>query len=231
LKDRKSEQEQQIEQLEETIQSLERRERELSSSLSEIGISFEEPRELFEKEHDLNKQFEEAVLDRVAGAFSLEVIDRLEGDYLTEIRRLLSSDDSSTGSGINELYRSVMGDDHEIRFDVDELGFEVVTGGETIPESALSSGARAHLYLSCRLAVLRRLFGGTPGFVILDDPFLHYFPSRKERVMDPLKTLVDEGWQLLLFTVDPQSRNLFRDRLGASVHSVEDLYDSDDTKE
>jgi DNA repair exonuclease SbcCD ATPase subunit len=222
LKDQARQIEKDIERAEDTIESAESTERTISSELSEIGIPFERPEELFRKEHEWEQQLEEALMDRLAGALGSTVIDEMEGDYLSEIQRLLESDSDSEWT-INHLYRSVMGEEQTVSFDEDEMVFEIHTDDAVITEHELSSGARSHLYFSCRLSVLRHLFPDQPGFMILDDPFLHYFPERKESVVRALKPLVEEGWQILLFTVDPASRDLFSEHLSAGVTSIDDL--------
>lgn len=222
LAEQKKELETKLGEAEKKIESVEDTERSISSELSEIGIPFDQPEELFERKHEWEQELDEAVLDRLSATLCRTVIDRMEGDYLGEIERLLQPAEHGEWS-INELYQSVMGTEHEVTFNVDEMTFEIETGDEVIPESALSSGARSHLYFSCRLAVLHQLFPDDPGFIILDDPFLHYFPERKEKVIDQLERFTDAGWQILLFTVDPVARDLFEERLGATVSSVDQL--------
>jgi DNA repair exonuclease SbcCD ATPase subunit len=215
---------QNINEIEGNIRELDDRIDSRSSSLVELGIDLEEPEQLFERRHEWSKELEEAVTDRLAANLILQKLDVMEGSYIHKLRGLLEGENQD-GWSISDLYRMVMGEQYEVNFDVDRLRFEVNGDESSYDESQLSTGAFTHLYFSCRLVVLRYLFAKESGFVILDDPFLSYFPKRKKKTVQLLETFIEEGWQILLFTIDRESRDHFRNMLNAEVKSIEELRD------
>ncbi|MFB6357030.1 MAG: ATP-binding protein [bacterium] len=222
VREQKREVEQEIKDYDQRLDNLDEREERLKSSLIEDGIPFDRPQDLFEQQHEWNEELEDALLDRLGAAFAVQSVKRLQGGYRDEIKQLLDPS-SNDRISISSLYRKVMGDDTSVEFQFDDMSFTVMDGEDSIPESQLSTGARTHLYLSCRLAVVEHLFPDDPGFIVLDDPFLPYFPSRKEKAVQMLEPMIEQGWQVLLFTVDPHSRDLFEEHLSASVQSITDL--------
>lgn len=208
---------------EETLAELERTLREQDRLLHELEVDPDEPEALFEVKRNSRRRLEEAVRDRMAGALILRVLDSLEEGYLDRVRELLEGPKEDDGWSLSHAYGAVMGEEHRVDFDPETLRLTIHADGLQLPESALSSGARTHLYLSCRLVALRRLFRERPGFVLLDDPFLTYFPSRKQRAIELLEPLLDDGWQILCFTVDPDTRDHLTERLDAVQRSIDDL--------
>ncbi len=192
----------------------------LKSTLSELGIDPEQPGTLFEQQNAWEQELGETIRDRLAAIMAVRALDGLEADYLGEVRRLLAGKDG--GQSLDDLYNRVMGDRQELSFRPDDMTFEVLADGTAYPEQSLSSGARNHLYFSCRLVLLDRLFEEEPGFMLLDDPFLHYYPDRKERAIRLLEPYLEEGWQVLVFTVDPATRDGFKE-LGGAVRTIAGL--------
>lgn len=73
----------------------------------------------------------------------------------------------------------------------------------------LSTGAREQVLLGLRIGFAARILGGTPMFLILDDAFQHSDWERRERLVEKLFTLANEGWQINYFTMDDHIRTLF----------------------
>jgi hypothetical protein len=72
--------------------------------------------------------------------------------------------------------------------------------GERVPADFLSGGAFDQLYLAIRVSIATRLLSEEKGFLILDDPFVKADAERLGRMMDMLRSLVDDGWQILYFS-------------------------------
>jgi uncharacterized protein YhaN len=50
------------------------------------------------------------------------------------------------------------------------------------------------------VSLATQLLGTTPGFLLLDDPFLAADPDRLRQGFETLTDLAAEGWQILYFT-------------------------------
>jgi DNA repair exonuclease SbcCD ATPase subunit len=74
-------------------------------------------------------------------------------------------------------------------------------GGRVRPES-LSQGTRDQIYLAVRLALVELLGHGEPQPLFLDDPFVHFDPTRRERAIELLCD-ISRRHQVVLFTCDP----------------------------
>ncbi|MFB6284948.1 MAG: ATP-binding protein [Candidatus Bipolaricaulia bacterium] len=207
---------QQLDQLERRLDEIKQERHGIRQAFAELGIAVDAPEKLFETRRRWKAELAEGVRDRLAATLACSVLDQVQRDYQTQIKRLLE------GGDLNRLYREAMGQGQEVRFNGDSLTFEVERDGQVIGERALSTGALTHLYFVCRLSVLRRLFDEAPGFLILDDPFLTYAPARKQRAIGLLEPFLADGWQVIAFTVDPATRDGLQD-LGGTVRRIQDL--------
>jgi uncharacterized protein YhaN len=72
-------------------------------------------------------------------------------------------------------------------------------GREFRPE-VLSQGTKDQLYFATRVSLAQQLLGSTPGFLLLDDPFLAADPDRLNQGFRTLRELADDGWQILYLT-------------------------------
>lgn len=107
-----------------------------------------------------------------------------------------------------------------------DVTFTVSRQGATYSEDLLSDGAQAQLLLSMRLALLERILGEEPGFLILDDPLLNSSKTRKQKAIRVLLDYAQRGWQLLYLTVDEAAVDIFQE-LGTDhieVKKVSDFY-------
>jgi hypothetical protein len=72
--------------------------------------------------------------------------------------------------------------------------------GDRVPADHLSGGAFDQLYLAIRVTIARRFLSDEKGFLIMDDPFVKADAERLGRMMEMLRGLVDDGWQVLYFS-------------------------------
>jgi DNA repair exonuclease SbcCD ATPase subunit len=72
--------------------------------------------------------------------------------------------------------------------------------GNRIPADYLSGGAYDQLYLAVRISIATRLLADKKGFLILDDPFVKADAGRLESMMELLRALAEDGWQILYFS-------------------------------
>lgn len=72
--------------------------------------------------------------------------------------------------------------------------------GSALTTAELSRGTTEQLYLAARLGLAEQLLGTEPGVLLLDDAFLPADSTRLREGFAVLKTLAEEGWQVLYFT-------------------------------
>ncbi|MFC3959447.1 ATP-binding protein [Halovivax cerinus] len=95
--------------------------------------------------------------------------------------------------------------------------------GAALPAEQLSKGTRDQLYFAARLSLARQVLGGRPGFLLLDDPFLAADRTRLRNGFETLRTLADDGWQVLYFTAKPEVSERMADEFACTVHEMEPL--------
>lgn len=192
----------------------------LMTDLSRIGVDPGKPAEFFRRKLKLEKELEEFIKDRISGGVAREVLKNVGTSYLENLNRFISGD--SVKRTVEDLFTEVMGGRFEVEFDRQTKEFVIKEDGLSYPESDLSSGGRKHLFLSVRLALVNRITS-EPGFLVLDDPFLFYQRDRKRKAISQLRPFIEEGWQILFFTVDNQTRDGAVEELEAVELAVEDL--------
>jgi len=91
--------------------------------------------------------------------------------------------------------------------------------GSLTPFSYLSSGAKEQVSLALRLGIARRR-ASKEIFFILDDALLHTDWQRRPQAVDAFIHLAQRGWQLIYFTMDDYTRDLFK----SSASSLKDNF-------
>jgi len=193
----------------------------LHKSFREQGLDPLKPVDAFTRKVEKEKKLEDYTLDRVSGALARRLLSRVSRDYVRTLEDYLGGS-SPVENNVSQLFSQVMGEGFKIDYDYDENEFVVIQGDLEYSEDGLSSGARKHLFYATRLALLRGITD-TPAFLILDDPYLYYHGERKRKAIGQLKGMVDEGWQVICFTVDDETRDAMVEEIGARDLSVDDL--------
>lgn len=199
----------------------ERRELEdLRGELSQFNVDLENPAELFHKKMDTEENLRRFALDRIAGSLARQIFDEVSSSYLNSLDRYISG--KGVGKTVEELFGEVMGDQFKLQFNFETNQFVIDENGLTYPETDLSSGGKKHLFYSTRLALVERI-APEPAFLILDDPYLFYQKERKKKAIKQLESFINDGWQVLCFTVDEQTRDAMTSELDAEEFSIENM--------
>jgi len=93
--------------------------------------------------------------------------------------------------------------------------YVVSPDGARLPAEHLSGGALDQLHLAIRVTIAGKLLGEEKGFLILDDPFVRADAERLRAMMDALRHLVEEGWQILYFTAKDEVTEALREDVRA----------------
>lgn len=170
---------------------------------------------------DTREKLKESVRQRLAAIWAIRAVTELQASYHDTFDRVLTEGNNAASGILQSLtgrYTSVVLDRESKLFSV------VEEDGTEFSESQLSDGARKQLLMAVRLALLRRLLGDEAGFLVLDDAFITFDDEgRKERAVTMLKGLAEQGWQILYFTADSTTRDLFEEILGTTPKRVTEL--------
>jgi len=96
------------------------------------------------------------------------------------------------------LFSQITGGAAAIEFD-GQLPASVVRGAVSLPPDRLSHGGGGALALTVRLAMAEAYLQGHSGFVMLDDPLVHFDKTRMAVAADVLRTF-SASTQVLFFT-------------------------------
>jgi DNA repair exonuclease SbcCD ATPase subunit len=121
----------------------------------------------------------EQELDRVAGAAGVDPL----------------ADFSERVAGI---FSQITGGEAALQFD-GQLPATVVRGAVSLPPDRLSQGGSGALALAVRLAMAEAYLQGRGGFVMLDDPLVHFDSDRMAVAADVVRTF-SASTQVLFFT-------------------------------
>lgn len=86
--------------------------------------------------------------------------------------------------------------------------------GQILSPAQLSQGTYDLLYMSVRLKLAKEILG-EPGFLVLDNAFVHSDIERVDKEIEFLQNLEEEGWQIIYFT--------FRDDVKDRLEEVTDV--------
>jgi len=200
----------QIQDLTEKVQTLEedlRGFRKLSGELAAEANRILNPAEILPGEtiedltalRDRLEEFLGRVEERKETALTaLRLFERIEAAEEEKVRDLFGESDLAS-----RFFREITGGTYQaVEYDPAAGELHVIRpSGKTLRADQLSTGTFDQLYFATRLSLAHQLFGGEPGFLLLDDPFL---ASDRVRLANQLEMLVElsrKGWQILYFSV------------------------------
>lgn len=127
---------------------------------------------------------------------AIEVLEDIEEEEEDEFNRIFNEDSYAV-----EMFRKATeGNYKDIHYDKEDRELKVVrSDGREFDPEALSQGTYDLLYMSVRLKLAREILG-EPGFLVLDNAFVHSDTERVEKELEFLMELEDEGWQIIYFT-------------------------------
>lgn len=142
--------------------------------------------------------------DAEVSRLALDVVDELRAEEERKITDLFAADGPAT-----ETFRRISGDRYRtVRYDPEARTLVVSDGeGRRLTPEQLSKGARDQLYLAARVGLAHRLLGGDRGFFVLDDPLVAADRERLRAGFRVLRSLAEEGWQVLYFTAKEEVRD------------------------
>lgn len=151
---------------------------------------------------------------------AIEILEEIEEEEVREINYLFE-DDSYALEFFNECCD---GNYDGIRYEEADNVVKVTRAdGRELSADKLSQGTYDLLYLAIRLKLAQELLDGDPGFLILDDAFLHSDDDRINQEMDLLDELATEGWQILYFSIRNAVRDAVRDNPTAEIEELPPL--------
>lgn len=96
------------------------------------------------------------------------------------------------------LFSRITGGEAALQFD-GQLPASVVRGPVALPPDRLSHGGGGALALAVRLAMAEAYLQGNGGFIMLDDPLVHFDKDRMAVAADVLRTF-SASTQVIFFT-------------------------------
>lgn len=139
---------------------------------------------------------------------AIDIFQELAEEEEQEINQLLTEDDF-----VIKMVRDVTAGNYTDVWYDEETGLRVRrTDDQEFSPFELSQGTYDLLYLTIRLKLAQQLLGDTPGFLILDDAFIHSDATRAAHEIAILDELVSDGWQVVYFSF----REAVRDAISAS---------------
>jgi len=159
---------------------------------------------------ELNKRIRE--IERLmTGAISTIIAGHILSDVITEFT---SEEDEIleeliNDRGITSLVKKFTGRYDRLYIE----GEDVFVGnqGEAFNLAHMSTGAQEQVLLALRIGIAEKIMGTEKLFLILDDAFQYSDYNRREGLVNRTVTLVEEGWQVLYFTMDDDIRDRFID--------------------
>jgi len=147
---------------------------------------------------------------------TLEILEEMEEEEGDEFNEILED-----GCYAVEMFNEATGGNYiDIDYDKDSQEIKVERkDGEILRPEKLSQGTYDLLYMSIRLALAREILE-EPGFLILDNAFLHSDINRIEKEIKFLETLEDEGWQIIYFTFREDVKKALDGKIMEELESV-----------
>ncbi|MCB1306799.1 MAG: AAA family ATPase [Leptospiraceae bacterium] len=173
--------------------------------------------QLEERVRRLQREIDAHMLDRSAAAIARDLFRELGEDQSRMLDTLLADVGRIAGSILQRGEDVVTGSDEEQAGLSSEIFRLRDAGGEHRSLRQLSSGTRDALVLALRIGLAMRSWNRpeSPGFLVLDDPFLTLDAGRTEQCIRYLYDFQRQSnWQIVLFTKEAVVRDLCLDIFG-----------------
>lgn len=170
---------------------------------------------------DLLEEFVSEIKDRVQTATTaIEIFEEIEEEEEREINHLFADESYAV-----QFFRDATDGNYvDIRYDESDNAVRVTRAdGTELTADKLSQGTYDLLYMAIRFTLARDLLDDEPGFLILDDAFLHSDPDRVTREIEILNDLSTDGWQILYFSIRDAVRDAVEGTSGASIEELPEL--------
>lgn len=112
------------------------------------------------------------------------------------------------GERVTELFSGITAETTSLDF-TGTLPARITRGAVSLPPERLSQGAGGALALAVRLALAERYLGVTDGFIMLDDPLVHFDADRVSEAVALLQTFAQRH-QVLFFTCHEHQATLLQ---------------------
>jgi uncharacterized protein YhaN len=142
---------------------------------------------------------------------ALEILEQIEKEEEDEFNKIFKDDSYAI-----EIFREATdGNYTDISYDKQSRKLKVErSDGKILSPEQLSQGTYDLLYMAVRLKLAKEILG-EPGFLVLDNAFVHSDLERIEREIKFLQKLEDNGWQIIYFT--------FRDDVKKQLEEVTEV--------
>jgi len=152
-----------------------------------------------------------------ASTNAIEILEEMEEEEEDEFNRIFREDSYA----VEMFNNATNGNYTDIKYEKESRELKVVrSDGKELDPEALSQGTYDLLYMSIRLKLAREILG-EPGFLVLDNAFVHSDIERIKREIEFLTQLEDEGWQIIYFTFRDDVRELLDEK--TEVRELEGL--------
>ncbi len=157
----------------------------------------------------LKKQLDDYEIEKRAALTARKILKEMSSELDEYITDIVKGNES-----LSEYFRIVTEQYDEV--EIQNRSFIVrQKDGRKFRIDELSSGAQDQLLLCFRIAALRKIYPqGT--FLILDDAFIFADWTRRPRLVELLKTFIDDGNQVIYLTSDDHTRDLLK-AFGAEI--------------
>jgi len=110
---------------------------------------------------------------------------------------------------VASYFRAITGGDDDLAFDA-QTPHAVRRGAAAIPAGFLSQGGTTALALVMRLALAEAHLGGSPGFIVLDDPFVDLDADRRSRAVGLVRQFAERHQVVFLTCHESHAQDVGR---------------------
>lgn len=169
----------------------------------EITVDWSELLEdLYQLKKHKESEFKDIEARIIAGKLVYETITELQKEEDESLQKYLNSEEvKDTIKNITRKYKEFKVEDKNILISDDFSDFRI---------EELSTGAKEQVLIGIRIGLIKKLFNTDSGFLIFDDAFQHVDWKKRPILLDTLVELaVKNKWQILIFTMDDNIKDLF----------------------